>query len=260
MKEIKYSVVLDFDGCCNSRTGGPGILWDLVGMAELAKTIAEVPTSFSVCLLTGRGVQYGFAISEALGLIKSHFGHWSGFEGGLIMAQHTPSWLCEYADCVTQEYLDAREILNITLVSEIKKRGGKQEKKEVCLTYNPPDGGSLDELLKIVQDYIGDLKLAEIVKCTRTNSAVDIWPVGGSKEKNILDLCYRNGVDPQNVIYVDDAKSGIPVFGAVGQSGAPFTNAKEVWDAAKIHAPNKGSAPLETAWVIRSFVEYIGAQ
>lgn len=257
MKTIEYLSILDFDGCCNSQTGGPGVPWDLSGMNTLAKTIARVPDNFGVCLLTGRGAQYGLAVSEALGLVKYHPGLWSGFEGGLIMAQHLPDWPCEYSKCVTKEYLEARETLDITLTSAIKKRGGKQERKEVCLTYNPPPGMSLDELLGMVKEFVRDLNLTETVNCTRTNSAVDIWPKGGSKEENILDLCRRNGVDPKNVFYVDDAKSGIPVFDVVGYSGAPFTKSQDVWNKAQFRAPDLGSAPRETAWVIKSFVSFV---
>lgn len=261
MKKIEYLSILDFDGCCNSQTGGPGVPWNLSGMKELAKTIAKVPDNFGVCLLTGRGAPYGLAVAEALGLIKYHPGLWSGFEGGLIMARHLPDWPCEYSKCVTKEYLEEREILDITLTSAIKKRGGKQEKKEICLTYNPSSDMSLDELLKMVKEFVEDLHLTNLVNCTRTNSAVDIWPLGGSKENNILEICKKNGVDPKNVLYVDDAKSGIPVFEVVGYSGAPYNVPKEVREAAKFQAPSySGSAPYETAWIIETFVGYIATR
>ena len=258
MGKIKYLDILDFDGCCNSRTGGPGVPWNLSGMEILAKTIAGVPDNFGVCLLTGRGAQYGFAVAESLGLIKYHPGLWSGFEGGLIMAQHRPDWPCEFIACVTKEYLEAREDLDIALTPAILKRGGRQEKKEVCLTYNPPEGMSLDELLEMVKEFAQDLNLTEIVNCTRTNSAVDIWPLGGSKENNILEICKRNNVDTENVLYVDDALSGLPVFKVVGYSGAPYNVPKEVGEAAKFWAPSySGSAPYETAWIIETFIGYI---
>jgi len=253
----RYLNILDFDGGCNSRTGGPGVPWDLSGMDVLATTIAEVPKGFGVCLLTGRGAQYGLAVAEALGLVKYHSDLWSGFEGGLVMAQHRSDWSCELTTCVIKEYLEAREDLDITLTAAIKKRGGMKEKKEVCLTYNPPDDMSLDELLKLAQEFVENLHLTELVNCTRTNSAVDIWPLGGSKKNNILELCHKNGVDPKNTLYIDDASSGIPVFEVVGYSGAPFTDSKDVWKAVQFRTPDLQSAPMETAWVIKSFVSSV---
>lgn len=238
--KMKNLVVLDWDKCCNGE-GGPGVPWDLEGMADLAETIVKVvKEDIGVCLLTGRGSQYGLAAAEALGLVQNHPGLWSGFEGGLIFAQHVPAWPCEYAQCVQKGYLTARELLEETLTRTIIKQGGRQEKKEVCLTYNPPDGISLDDLLEMAQEFIKDLRLTGLVNATRTNSAVDIWPLGGAKEDNILEICKRNEVDPKDTIYVDDAKSGIPVFNVVGYSGAPANASPEVRQAAKIISKDNG--------------------
>lgn len=245
----KKLIALDWDKCCNGE-GGPGVPWDLNGLATLGATIADVAKKgFGVCMLTGRGSAYGLAVVEALGLVEHHPGLWSGFEGGLIMSQHTPAWPCEYAACVDDEYMGARETLEKTLTPGIINRGGKQEKKEICLTYNPPPEMSLGELLKMVKMFVEDAWLNGLVNCTRTNSAVDIWPKGGSKEDNILELCRRNGVDPKNTIYIDDAPGGIPVFNVVGFSGAPANASPEVKDAAGVVAKSVG--PYGVSQIIR---------
>jgi len=69
-----------------------------------------------------------------------------------------------------------------------------------------------------------------------------------------LYLCSRNGVDPENAIYIDDAKSGIPVFDVVGYSGAPGNASPEVKEAAGVVAKDNGA--LGVNQIIRFIVHF----
>ena len=53
-------------GDCCTGVGGVGGSWMLKAMEALTDTIVNLPKGIKVCLLTGRGVEYGFAVAEAL--------------------------------------------------------------------------------------------------------------------------------------------------------------------------------------------------
>ena len=71
-------------------------------------------------------------------------------------------------------------ILDAALTGLVVKMGGRQEAKDVCLTYNPPDGMPLDDLLTFFKEALADLHLTNRFDVTRTNSAVDIGPKSGA--------------------------------------------------------------------------------
>lgn len=255
MSEIKYLIVMDWDGCGNSATGGPGVHWILEGVKDLALCIEELnrkAPEWGFVLDTGRDYHYGLALVEALGLMETNLGLWSGFEGGLVLCQHKNPWKPIFHKVVTNEYLEARNSLNAYLLPIILGIGGAEEVKEVCLTYNPPPGTKIEGFYNFILGEIRGRRELEKLTHSSSKSAVDFSPFNGGKEDTIFKLCSLNSVIPKNVFYIGDGGSDAKVFPRVGLSGAPGNANDEVKKAAKVAA--KEAAPWGTIALIRHHV------
>lgn len=247
-------IVLDWDGVCNG-IGGPGIRWNARGVADLADCIAEVKgitPEYGFAVLTGRDYRYGLAIVEALGLLETNPGLVSGFENGLILGAHTVPWTLRILEIVTEEYLKVRERLGEHLRPIIASAGGKEEAKDVMLTFNPPGGMAIGAFYTFLLAKIEGMYSLELVHCSHSNSAVDFGPKGGGKEDTIISLCSANGIALDQAFYIGDGSSDIEAFKKVGRSGAPDNASEKVKEAASVVA--KEAAPWGTVALIRHHV------
>lgn len=252
---VKHLIVMDWDGCGNSATGGPGVRWILEGVKDLALCIGELnrkAPEWGFVLDTGRDYHYGLALVEALGLMETNPGLWSAFEGGLVLCQHSLPWRPVLHPSVTKEYMVARTELREFLLPKITERGGAEEEKEVYLTFNPPPDMSIEDFYRRILEHVQGRAELELFNCGHSQTAVDFAPQNGGKEHTIQEIADRNDVLLSNIFYIGDAGSDVRVSPMVGAFGAPGNASEKVKQAAGVVA--KEAAPRGTVALIRHHV------
>lgn len=251
--EVSRLFVLDWDGVGNSKKGGPLVPWNVEALPLLVRAISDVRAKtpqWGFVLDTGRNSEYGLAVAELLGLGENNPGLWSGFEGGLVLCQHTTPWRPVYhPSLVTEEYVRAIKSLEGILLPKVLELGGAKEYKELYLTLNPPLGMPIESFYDWIQDQVQNRTELEYVSCEHSGSAVDFAPHQGAKEDTIEELAARNGVALGDICYFGDGGTDIAVGQKVGTFGSPNNAPDRVKEAADLIATL--DAPRGTVDLIR---------
>lgn len=230
-------IVLDIEGVLTPAKADSA--WNLPGLERLRWQLERVQTPVILC--SGRQTSFGEALIGLLNLryalsgdvarqLAERFGplkRWPCiFEGGCIFFD--PVVRKAFPNPELAERSDALRVFNDVrrVAHEICKATGAaiEPGKEFALSLNPPFVGTderlpIDEFEALVAERLAAYR--EVVEISRSASAVDITPRGVSKASAVRLLLDAAGLDPAEVLGVDDSAAGAAWLREVGWSATP---------------------------------------
>lgn len=262
MSKADFLFLADWDGCCNGK-GGPGVPWDLWGMAYLQSTLKELHRKaprFGLSILTGRSDD--LEIIESLGLSCLYPDLISGFENGAICLNHSTLEIIMHPMAKSKRALKAFELFDQHIAPALEQSGGTREDKKACRTVTVPKGTSADQFLCLAEGILYKVgkdigyDFTRVFYVTHGGSAVDFILKNSSghkldKEFGADFLMEALGVEKRNTIFIGDGNSDLDGFKATGHSGAPANASPKVKEQASVVAEAKG--PRGTAQIIRYY-------
>lgn len=197
MNSIKC-ILLDIDGCI---TEGKNRKMDLKLMLQLQKNIRQsLPIRTTLC--TGRSASYVESICQML-----HISDWCICENGSYLYHPISD------EIIINPLIEEKSINQLHEIKDfiknnhfIKDKVKFEIGKEICISLNPVNDLSIEELFKIIQKYSHS---TEDIFLSHSTTAVDITPKGINKG-SILDIwCQLMKLNLNQILGVGDSAGDI---------------------------------------------------
>ena len=224
MLKGKRLLLLDIEGTLTPGKDVP-ILPEHLG---ILKSIAVSRRSFTIGLLTGRGIEHAIGFEQLLG----KDGLIIGESGGMVY------------DCDTRSTInltDARKRMSLNSAKAVldvyvERVDGGIESKQTMLSYNPPHGVSTAGFSAALRAQLSAVSpgLLDDLEFTYSKSAVDITCKGVNKGTGLLRVAGARGIAVSDIAFMGDGVNDLAAFRVVADGGgmclAPRNAAEEVKD------------------------------
>jgi HAD superfamily hydrolase (TIGR01484 family) len=217
-------IVCDIEGCImpsNRALISPQRFVPLVEYCNQAQANSDLPP---LVFCTGRQVPYAEALAQ---MINNFFpGFPSITENGAFLYDIAKNAFYRHP-ILTNEIMnglfEVKKAVD-TLVSHNKAK--KELGKEVCISLNPFDDKSVEDLFDEVCHFL--TPFSELIEITHSKSAVDITPKGVNKASGVRFLSEFMDLGLNEMLGIGDTRGDLPMLRIVGTATAPQNATDEV--------------------------------